>query len=126
MSKRSPNYPSLTLEQASEKVRKVYGQEHTHAAPREVIAQTLGYTGLHGSSLSAIGALAAYGLLEKVGTGRLKVSPDAVSILELDEGHPQRWEALERLAFTPKLFADLREKFGSEPPSDVNLKHNIS
>ena len=125
MAKRSPNYPSLTLEQAYEKVRKVYDQEHTHAAPREVIAQALSYTGLHGSSLSVIGALAGYGLLEKAGTGSLKVSPDAVSVLELDEGHPQRSEALERLAFTPKLFAELKEKFGAEPPSDVNLKHYL-
>jgi len=123
MAKRSPNYPSLTLEQACERVRQVYEQEHTHAAPREVVAQALGYNGLNGSSLSVIGALAAYGLLEKAGTGTLKVSPDAVSVLELDEGHPQRCEALERLAFGPKLFADLKERFGETLPSDVNLKH---
>jgi hypothetical protein len=123
MAKRSPNYPSLTLEQAYEKVRLVYDKEHTHAAPREVVAQALGYNSLHGASLSVIGTLAAYGLLEKVGPGNLKVSADAVSVLELDEGHPQRSEALERLTFTPKLFAELKHKFGSEPPSDINLKH---
>ncbi len=123
MAKRSPNYPSLTLEQASEKARKVYEQEHTHAAPREVVAQALGYTGLNGASLSVIAAIAAYGLLEKAGTGSLKISPDAVSVFELDEGHPQRCQALERLAFTPKLFAELKERFGSELPSDINLKH---
>jgi hypothetical protein len=125
MAKRSPNYPSLTLEQAYEKARRVYDQEHTHAAPREVVAQALGYNGLNGSSLSVLGALAAYGLLEKAGTGSLKVSSDAVSVLELDEGHAHRSEALDRLAFTPKLFAELKEKFGTEPPSDVNLKHYL-
>ncbi|MDT4966833.1 MAG: hypothetical protein QOJ64_1570, partial [Acidobacteriota bacterium] len=123
MAKRSPNYPSLTLEQAYEKVRKVYDEEHTHAAPREVVALALGYTSLNGASLSVIGTLVAYGLLEKVGTGNLKVSADTVSILELDEGHPKRQEALDRLAFTPKLFAELKETFGASPPSDINLKH---
>jgi hypothetical protein len=125
MGKRSPNYPSLTLEQATARVREVYDKEHTHAAPREVVAQALGYNRLHGASLSVIAALSAYGLLEKSGTGSLKVSPDAVSILELDEGHPQRCEALERLAFAPKLFAELRHRFGPEPPSDINLKHYL-
>src|SRR2546421_4079381 len=120
---RSPNYPSLTLDQAIEKARQVYDNEHTHAAPREVVAQALGYGGLNGRALTVIGAIAAYGLLDKAGTGSLKVSPDAVSIFELDAGHPQRNEALERLAFNPKLFDELRTMFGSDPPSDVNLKH---
>jgi hypothetical protein len=123
MGKRSPNYPSLTLEQACEKAKKVYEQEHTHPAAREVVAQALGYGGLNGAALAVIGAITAYGLVEKVGTGTLKISPDAVSVFELDEGHPQRNEALDRLAFNPKLFDELRDKFGAEPPSDVNLKH---
>lgn len=125
MAKRSPNYPSLTLEQATERARRVYDKEHTHSAPREVIAKSLGYNTLNGSSLSVIGALSAYSLLEKVGTGSLRVSSDAVSVLELEEGDPQRHEALERLAFSPKLFGELRERFGTELPSDTNLKHYL-
>jgi hypothetical protein len=125
MAKRSPNYPSLTLEQAYTKARKVYDQEHTHAAPREVVAAALGYTGLNGAALSTIAAIAAYGLLEKAGTGSLKVAPDAVSIFELDEGHPRRAEAINRMAFNPKLFAELKGRFGNEPPSDVNLKYYL-
>jgi hypothetical protein len=123
MAKRSPNYPSLTLEQSAERVRRVYDSEHTHSAPREVIATALGYNSLNGASLSVIGALSQYGLLEKVETGSLKVSSDAVSVLELEKGDQQRAEALERLAFPPKLFAELRGRFGSELPSDTNLKH---
>ena len=48
-----------------------------------------------------------------------------MTAIELDEGHPLRAEALERLAFNPVLFAELRERFGKELPSDVNLKHYL-
>jgi len=123
MGKRSPNYPSMSLEDAIAKTKAVYEQEHKNAAPREVVAAALGYNGLNGASLSRIAALASYGLLEKAGSGSLKVSPDAVSVLVLDEGHPTREAALQRLAFTPKLFAELRERFGDQLPSNINLKH---
>lgn len=123
MAKRSPNYPSMTLEEAIAKTQAVYEQEHKNAAPREVVAAALGYNGLNGASLSRIATLASYGLLEKAGSGSLKVSADAVSVLVLDEGHPTREAALQRLAFTPKLFAELRQKFGAQLPSNINLKH---
>lgn len=122
---RSPNYPSLTLEEALKRTRKIYDAEHTHPAPKEVVANALGYSTLNGTSLTVLGALTRYGLLEKAGTDGLKVSDDAVTALELDEGHPLRCQAFERLAFNPTLFAELKERFGDELPSDVNLKHYL-
>lgn len=122
---RSPNYPSLTLEDALKRVKKVYDAEHTHPAAREVVAKALGYGTLNGTSLTVLGALTRYGLFDKAENSELKVSDDAVTALELDEGHPLRCEALKRLAFNPSLFAELRERFGDELPSDVNLKHYL-
>jgi len=122
---RSPHYPSLTLEEAWEKVRAVYAKEFTNPAPREVIAKDLGYNALHGASLGVIATLLRYGLLEKVAEEGLRVSADAVSILELDGGHPERFEALKRLAFQPKLFAELQQKYPKDQPSAINLKHYL-
>lgn len=122
---RSPNYPSLTLKDAIGRVKRVYDSEHTHAAPREVVAKALGYNSLNGTSLSILGTLIRYGLLEKSGKDGLKVTADTVTALELDENHPDRLDALTRLAFKPALFAELDERFGNELPSDVNLKHYL-
>jgi hypothetical protein len=119
---RSPNYPKFNLATALDKVELVYKAEHTHPADREVIARNLGYSSLNGASLTTIGALNSYGLLESAGD-QLKVSDDAVTILELPKGHPERVAALSRRANTPKLFADLQEEFGDSLPSDVNLRH---
>jgi hypothetical protein len=121
---RSPNYPKFDLETAITKVGQVYQAEHTHPADREVIARDLGYTSLNGASMTTIGALNSYELLDSVGD-QLKVSEDAVTILELPKGHPERIEALLRRANAPKLFADLQQEFGDSLPSDVNLRHSL-
>jgi len=108
-----------------EKARDIYAKEFTNPAAREVIAKDLGYNALHGASLGVIATLIRYGLLEKAGADGLKVSAAAVTILELDEGHPERFEALKKLAFEPKLFAELKQKYPKEQPSPINLKHYL-
>lgn len=123
---RSPKYPSMSLGDAIGRVRKIYEAEHTHTAEREVIAKDLGYGGPNGASLAVIGALNRYGLLEvdKDNEG-LHVSGSAVSILELPEGEPERVEAIEKAAFAPQLFAELRDNFRDQLPSDHNLRNYL-
>ena len=123
---RSPQYPSMSLGDAIGRVRKIYEAEHTHTAEREVIAKDLGYGGLNGASLTVIAALNRYGLLEadKDNEG-LRVSGSTVSILELPEGEPRRVEAIEKAAFAPQLFAELRDNFRDQLPSDHNLRNYL-
>lgn len=121
---RSPNYPQLSLEAALQRVKKVYEVENSHKADKEVIAKVLGYSSLNGTSLGLLGTLNRYGLLEADGDG-LKVSRDAVDILVLPEGEPEKVEALHRCAFAPRVFADLSEHFGVPLPSDANLRHHL-
>ena len=119
---RSPNYPNFSLGDAIDRVRRIYRTEHVHPAEREVIARDLGYTGLNGASATAIATITQYGLLEKAGNGGLKVSKDAVSILDSQQGNKERQEAIRKAAFNPKLFAELRDTFGDRLPGDENLR----
>jgi hypothetical protein len=119
---RSPNCPTISLADALAKARKVYDEEHTHPAAKEVIAQDLGYSGISGPSASIIGALRQYGILEASGDG-LRISDDAVAAFELPENSPERTSALGRLAFKPTLFEELRQQFGDRPPGEGNLRH---
>jgi hypothetical protein len=120
---RSPNCPQVTFVDAAEKGRQVYNKEHTHPAAREVVAQSLGYSGINGRSLSMIGALRQYGILE--GTGEaLKIGDDAVSYFELEDG-PERREAISRMLFKPPMFQQIRTDFGETLPSESNLKHYL-
>jgi hypothetical protein len=117
---RSPNCPQISFAEAVEKGREVYKKEHTRAAAKEVVAVDLGYKGISGASLSAIGALRQYGILE--GTREsMRVTEEAVAYYELEDS-PERRQATLRMAFKPSLFEEMRSEFGSSG-SDANMKH---
>ena len=120
---RSPNCPQITFEEAAQKGRRVYDKEHTHSAPKAAIAEDLGYSSISGSSLSMIGALRQYGILEG-NSEALSVTDDAVAYFELEDG-PERSDAMIRMIFNPPFFAALRQQFGDNLPSESNLKHHM-
>ncbi len=120
---RSPNCPQISFADAIEKGRKVYEKEHTHPAPNTVVAGDLGYSGLNGRSLTQIGALRQYGILEGSGDA-LRVTDDAVAYFEMDDG-PEKRAAIQRMVFAPALFAELKENFKDTLPSEGNLRHSL-
>lgn len=118
---RSPNYPSISLPEALDKVMQVYNVQHTHRAPREVVVRSMGYAGINGASATAISALHKYGLLEGRGDD-IRVSDRAmrfISPLNDDE----RRLAVREAATSPELFQELSEKFPGPLPSD-DILHN--
>ncbi len=121
---RSPRYPSLTIIEALERVRKIYDKDHMNPIAKEVIVQHLGYTGLNGASLTMLGSLRRYGLLEPQGE-LLRVSRDAVALLELPPVEPGYREAFRRVIFTPELFSELRDTLGTVLPSEASLRHTL-
>jgi hypothetical protein len=120
---RSPNCPQITFQEAIEKGRLVYQKEYTHPTAREVVAQSLGYSGINGRSLSMIGALRQYGILEGSGDAQ-RISDDAVSYYVLDDSE-ERQSALYRMLFNPPFFAQIHTDFGDSLPSESNLKHYL-
>lgn len=120
---RSPNCPQITFAEAAEKGRVLYQHEHTHPASKEVVAASLGYSGLNGRSLSMIGALRQYGIIAGAGDA-MRVSEDAITYFELDSGEARK-EALERMVFTPQMFAQMHAEFGETLPSEQNLKYYL-
>jgi hypothetical protein len=120
---RSPNCPQISFAEAIEKGRKVYDKEHTHPAAKTVVAGDLGYSGLNGRSLTQIGALRQYSILEGGGDA-LRVTKDAVAYFEMDDG-PERSAAIRRMALAPDLFRELQEQYPNELPSDGNLRHTL-
>jgi hypothetical protein len=118
---RSPNCPQISFLEAIEKGRTVYNKEHTHPAAKAVIAADLGYKSISGASLSLIGALRQYGILEG-SKDAMRVTEDAVAYYELEEGH-EKHQATIRMAFKPSLFEEMLREFGESTPSEANLRH---
>lgn len=114
---RSPGYPPLSLREAVERVERLYKTIGGHATSRDVVAKGLGYSGLSGTSATAIGALNKYGLLEGRGD-EVRVSERAMAIL-----HPHSPEekiaALREAALEPDLYRELAERFPGIPNDDV-------
>jgi hypothetical protein len=118
---RSPNCPQISFIEAIEKGRTIYQKEHTHTAAKAVIAADLGYKGISGASLSLIGSLRQYGILEG-SKEAMRITDDAVAYYERSDDY-ERWQATMRMAFKPALFAEMRTQFGENVPSEANLRH---
>lgn len=124
---RSPKYPQLSLEEAIERVKKVHQAERTYKVEKKAVAKDLGYGGLNGASVSLIGTLKNYQLLQEDKEG-VQVTEDAVTILRAPEGDPERAGALQKAAFAPKVFAELRDAYGDDPaelPSDTTIQYRL-
>jgi len=119
----SPNYPALSLPDAIERVAALYRAQHTHGAPREVIARGMGYNSPNGASASAISALHKYGLLDRTGD-EIKVSERALRILHPHSAE-ERAAAVHEAANEPPLFAELNERFAGRMPSDDLLRNYL-
>jgi len=118
---RSPNYPGIGLPDAINRLNSIYQVEHRAKAAPEVIAKAMGFKSLNGSSLTVLSALKKYGLLDEVGKD-LKVSDDGLLILVEPTDSEERHNAIERAAFMPSLFAEIRKNYGDSMPSDDNLR----
>ncbi len=115
---RSPNYPSISLSQAINFTDKIFSADRTNIIDKAVAAEHMGYTSLNGRTLKLLGALSQYGLLDKVGKGKVRVSTTAVSILHGADESEKR-DAILSAATSPSLFKSIRENFDN--PSDATI-----
>jgi hypothetical protein len=118
---RSPEYPAISLKEAMDRVKMVYGKDYQNRVSREVIAAHMGYKSLSGASLPVLSALMKYGLLE----GRADethVSDLAVALLAHASGTPEYQEALRRASAYPELFAELDERFPDGKASEQAIR----
>ena len=118
---RSPNYPIISLADAVGRVQQIYEKERQHPADKLVMAKALGYGSLNGLSRSVLSALVKFGLLVE-DHDQVKVSSDALDVLLHSAGTPERAAALQRAAYLPPLFSELRATFDGSLPSDENLR----
>lgn len=113
---RSPKYPILGLPTALDLIGLVGKKIQQYAAPRDVIAASLGYPSLHGRAVRTIATLNQYGLLEREGK-ELRVSELARSYL-YPQSEAEKQAAVMRAAGSPGLFKQLGEQYSGGAPND--------
>lgn len=106
---RSPNYPTVGLEEALERVGKLFKEDGRAGAPTEIAAKHIGYSAAHGQAYSVLSALKKFGLLDE-GKGRVFPSQRAIELLNLPANDPRRLQALKDAALSPPIYKELVEQ----------------
>lgn len=123
--KRSPRAPSMALDDAIDRVLKIYEKERRHPAPADVFAQNMGYkNAANGAALSALASLRYFGLADRVQEGLLVVSKDVESY-KFAPNDQMRRELVVKWLKTPPLFVELLVKYEGGLPSDATLKYDL-
>jgi hypothetical protein len=123
--KKSPRAPSIPLEEAIERVRKVYDRERLHAVPTDLVAQHIGYKSANnGSALSTLASLRYYGLMDRPNDGQMAVSKTFEEYKFAPEESIKQSILIGWLT-TPPVFAELVEKYSSAIPSDATLRSDL-
>ena len=103
---RSPNYPTVGLRSAIERVRKLYENDGKAGAPPELAAKHIGFSSAHGEAHSVLAALKKFGLVDAV-KDRLAPTQRAVEIINLPEDDSRRAQALREAALSPTIYKEL-------------------
>jgi hypothetical protein len=119
---RSPNSPKFELGFALELTKKLYDKIGRSSVRAEVAVGALDYKSLSGASLTAIGALSQYGLIDRNG-GNVEISQLALKILHPTDDR-QKLAAIQESALRPKIFSEIREKW-HDMSVDVLANHLI-
>lgn len=121
MVNRSPNFPSMSLGEAIEAIKKVHDAEGRSKIPRLSVVKPLGYTSINGRSLSVLGALKAYGLMD----GRadeLRISQEGFTLANAPVDSDEYREALAASFRAPPAFQQFTEEDESASADTLKWK----
>jgi hypothetical protein len=123
--RKSPRYPSLSLEDALSKALQFYDANHLHPVANDAAAQSMGYAGANnGASLSTLAALKYYGLVDRVGNGKLAASKD-LETYRYAPSATERKKILRKWLLNPQIFEEIYQKYDGHLPSDAAVKYDL-
>ena len=115
---RSPNYPSISLAAAVERLTRLGDAIHTHPASHADVLTGMGYSGANGASLMALSAMGKYGLVARE-NDEYRIAQRGIVILH-PENNEEREKAIREAADAPKVFSALTERYpGGKVNDDV-------
>lgn len=121
---RSPKYPIFGLETAIERLIKLYERERTAPVLRDIAVKAWGYKGKSGSSLQTIATLIQYGLIERIGGQKVKITELGLDIL-LPKSSGDKTQAIQTAANSPMIFRELLNQYPESLPSDDTITAHL-
>ena len=122
---RSPNYPTVGLREAVDRVKKLYEADGKAGAPDKVAVLHIGFTSAHGQAFSTLAALKKFGLVESL-KGKIVPTQRATEIIQLPDSDPRRIQALRDAALSPAIYRETIEQYSETGlPSNEALKSEL-
>lgn len=126
---RSPSYPGIPLQEAIDRAHQFFRKEGKHEALVQTAVTHWGYSSKSSGGALTIAALKAYGLMADKGAGaerKVFLTPFGLNMI-MDERtiSPDRDKAIQKAALTPKIMAELWNKYGLELPSHETFRHYL-
>lgn len=123
--KRSPQAPSISLEDALNRTLKVYDKERRHDVPLDVVAVDIGYKNSNsGVAQQTIASIRYFGLMTRTKVGLLSVSID-VEKYKFSPDPEVKQKLLISWLRAPQMYAELLDKFSESLPSDATIKYEL-
>ncbi len=104
---RSPNYPTLSLEEAVTAVNAIHEKEKRGTIPWSIAAKAMGYQALSGPVRSRIAALRQYGLIDVQSQEHLRISDRGYDLIRSPKNSYEYTDALRTAALEPPIFKEL-------------------
>lgn len=118
---RSPNYPTVGLREAIDRVKRFVTANGKAGAMPAIAAKLIGFATAHGQAYSVLSALKKFGLLEEK-DGRVFPTQRAMEIVSLPEADPRRLKAIRDAAISPTIYSELLEEYrDTNIPNDETL-----
>lgn len=103
---RSPNYPTVGLREAVDRLKTFYSRDGKAGAPPDIAAVHIGFSKPHGQAMSVLAALKRFGLVAESG-GRIVPTQRGIEIANLRDDDPRKIAALQAAVLEPTLYREL-------------------
>jgi hypothetical protein len=122
---RSPNYPTVGLREAVDRLKKFMKEDGRAGATPEIAARHIGFATAHGLAYSVLSALKKFDLVADK-DGRVVPTQRAIEITSLPETDERRARAIREAAVLPQIYAELIEQYRATGlPGDETLEGEL-
>src|SRR5882724_1244906 len=123
---RSPNYPSLDLGYAFNKLPELFAAMKRHPVGTESAVKAMGLKLTSSTGKLGLAAMRAFGLFEDDGKGMTKLTPRALDLaVDYTKGSPEWIKKLQEAALSPNVHKKLWERYKSDLPADDELRRHL-
>jgi hypothetical protein len=119
--KRSPGYPMISLQEAIEKAKALWGKDKNNNIPLQAAYQHLGYQSMGGYAARIMAALKKFELISE-DKGSIKLTNEAIDIILHEPSDEHHVNTIRKLALRPIIYERIFNDFDGRVPSDATLK----